>query len=159
MKIIKIAFYKHSKTIFWKWIRVKQRLQWYAERYARYSHTELVFEDWLFFSSSEVDWWVRFKKIKPKKRNWDFIEIEVSDKHYEDILKFCKSQDWNKYNTLWIVLAQICNLNTKKDNQWFCSEITSRALQEAKMLCPYSSLFINPARLANLLENEWFLIK
>jgi len=159
MKIIKVALYKKSKTLFGRLIRLKQNLQWYAGRYSQYSHTELVFEDGLFFSSSETDWWVRFKKIKPKKRNWDFIEIEITNSQYDKILKFCKSQENNNYNFTGIVLAQICNLNIKKDTEWFCSEITSRALQEANLLCPYSSLFINPARLAKLLEESWKKIK
>jgi hypothetical protein len=46
MKKIKIAFYKNSKSIFGHLIRFKQRyLMGLPQRYARYSHTEIVFED------------------------------------------------------------------------------------------------------------------
>lgn len=158
MKTIKIALYKKSKTLFWKWIRIKQNLQWFSWRYSQYSHAELVFDNWLSFSSSEIDWWVRFKKIKFKKIHWDFIEIQVSDYNYKKVLSFCEKQEWNKYNFTWIVFAQIFNINIKREWDWFCSEIVSRALQEISLLCPYSSLFINPARLAKLLENKKFYI-
>jgi hypothetical protein len=154
---LKIAFYKHSKSIFGKLIRFKQ--WWiYENRYARYSHTELVFQDWLSFSSSEQDNWVRFKQIKFKKANWDFIEIEVSKSKYDKVLKFCRQQEWNRYNWIWIVAWQILHINWKWKNDWFCSEICSRALQEIGMLCPYSSLFIEPAELAELLEENGYKI-
>jgi len=158
MKKIKIAFYKHSKSIFGHLIRFKQAFK-YENRYARYSHVELVFENWLSFSSSEEDDWVRFKQINHKTKNWDFIEIEISEEKYIKILKFCRRQKGNKYNWFWIFFAQILNMNFKKEWDWFCSEIVSRALQEASFLCPESSLFISPARLAYLLEQKDFIIK
>ena len=156
MKTIKIAFYKYSKSFFWKLICWKQdNLPW---RYARYSHTEIVFEDWQSFSSSEQDWWIRFKKIDFKKENWDFIEIKISEIKYNKILDFCKKQDWNEYNWLWIFFAQICNFNKKWNWDWFCSEIVTRALQEWNILCCENSLFTSPWQLAVLLENSWFYI-
>ena len=155
MKTIRVAFYKHSKSIFGKLIRFKQ--WWvYENRYAQYSHTELVFEDWVSFSSSEQDKWVRFKDIKFKKKNWDFIDIEVSNANYEKVYTFCSNQLGNKYNWIWIVFAQIFNLNWKWQWDWFCSEICSRALQEIGMLCPYSSLFIEPAELAEILDKQGY---
>ncbi len=156
MKTIKIAFYKHSKSFFWKLICWKQDyMPW---RYARYSHAEIVFEDWQSFSSSEQDWWVRFKKIEFKKDNWDFIEIKISEIKYNKILDFCKKQDWNEYNWLWIFFAQILNFNKKGNWDWFCSEIVTRALQEWNILCTESALFVSPWKLAILLENNWFCI-
>ena len=156
MKTIKIWLYKNSKTFFWKLIRWKQRK--FSWRYARYTHTELVFEDWLSFSSSEVDGWVRFKEIKFKKKNWDFIDIEISNMDYNRVWGFCNIQEWNSYNWAWIFFAQILNFRKKWDWDWFCSEICWRALQEACILCSYGSLFINPAKLAFLLEEKWYKI-
>ena len=158
MKEIKVALYKWKKTFFSKLISWKQSFS-YAKRYSDYTHVELVFDNDHSFSSSEVDEWVRFKIIKFKKKNWDFITIPVSNHHYHEIKSFCYSQEWNEYNWWWIFFAQIFNMNFKWKNTWFCSEICSRAIQEAKLLCPESSLFINPARLACLLEEEWFNIK
>jgi len=161
MKTIKIALYKNSKTTFWKIIRFKQRfLSKLPKRYSKYSHVELVFENWLFFSSSEIDWWVRFKKIEPKKNHWDFIEIQVDDQEYKKIYDFCVKQNWNWYNWFWIIFAQTLNLNIlRRKWDYFCSEIVSRALQEACFLCIYDSIFISPWKLAFILEENNYLIK
>jgi len=160
MRIIKIALYKHSKSLFWKWIRIKQNLQWFPWRYAKYSHIELVFEDWICFSSSEEDGGVRFKNIKFKKNHWDFINIPMSDYNYKKVLAFCEKEEWNNYNFTWIVFAQLFNLNIKWKWDWFCSEICSSALQEISMFCKESALFINPAKMAELLEeNEFYIDK
>ena len=158
MHTIKVRLYKKSKTFFWKLIRVKQNLQKFSWRYAQYSHAELEFENWLSFSSSEVDWGVRIKKIKFKKAHWDFIEIKVSNEKYNKMITFAHSQEWDKYNWLWIVLAQWFNLNFKWEWDWFCSEIVTRCLQESCILCTVSALFVNPAMLAELLEDRWFYI-
>lgn len=157
MKKIKVALYSHSKSLFWILINWKQGKK-YASRYARYSHTELLFEDWRSFSSSEEDWGVRFKNIKFKNYHWDFVEISVSNEKYENILKFCEKQKWNSYNWKWVFFAQMLNFNIKGIWDWFCSEICTRALQEACLLKWVNSLFTNPAELAELLEKEWYNI-
>ena len=182
MKKIKIAFYKKSKSLFWKWICLLQRLKWMPERYAKYSHTEIVFfwdtessisdlaylvheenyyhnninnvirKFWLSFSSSEEDSWVRFKLIEWNDSNWDFIEFDLPDSNYYTILEFCKWQNGNKYNKVWILFAQIFNMNIKKPWTWFCSEIVTYALQLSKMLCVRHSLFTKPWELAEDLD-------
>ena len=159
MKTIKVAFYKKPKPFytFSSLIRFKQSFK-FENRYARYSHSELIFEDWFSFSSSETDGGVRFKKIKYKKGNWDTISLKISDSNYNKILSFCEKEVWNKYNFIWIVLAQILNMKFKWNWDWFCSEICARALQEMNEIWPFTTLFINPARLAELLEENWFYI-
>lgn len=156
---IRVAFYKNSKTKFGWLIRWKQEKN-LESRYARYSHVELVFEDWQSFSSSEVDNGVRFKDIKHKKYNWDFIDIEVSEVKYAKILMWCEWQTWNKYNWWWIFFAQTLNFKRKGMWTWFCSEICTRALQEAWFLAPECALFTNPWELAEALERKyWYKIK
>lgn len=150
--------YKNTKTFFWKLIVWKQSKK-YADSVSKYSHVEVCFEDWNSFSSSETDWGVRFKKIKFKKGNWDFIEVELSDVKYAKIFKFCEKQSWNKYNWLGIVLAQMFNFNYKGENDWFCSEICCSALQQAKLLCWTSSLFVDPAKIVSMLLQKWYKIK
>lgn len=155
---LKIAFYKKSKTLFGRLIVRQQRLYGIPERYARYSHVELVFEDWLSFSSSEIDWGVRFKKIEWKNENWDFIELEISKSKYRKILKFCMKQEGNGYNKIGIFFAQILNFRKTRKGDWFCSEIVTRALQEAQMLCTLTPLFTKPAELACKLERGEYII-
>lgn len=179
---IRIAFYRHSKTLFWKLIRRQQRVLGLPEKYARYSHAEIVFMydekikkhynhildiQWgrecisnygLSFSSSEMDGWCRFKAIEWNYNNWNFVDIEVTREEYIDLLKFCRKENWNKYNTIWIFFAQILNYNKKRKGTWFCSEIVTRALQEIWKLCTLNSLFTNPWELAQTLEDSWYTI-
>ena len=149
---IKIAFYKKSKSLFWRLIVRQQRLYWFPERYARYSHVELVDQEWLAFSSSEQDGGCRFKVIDWRQENWDFIDLEITKKQYEKISDFCQRQNGNRYNKVWIFFAQILNFKRKKEWTWFCSEIVTHALQQAWMLCTLNSLFTKPAELAAALE-------
>jgi hypothetical protein len=124
------------------------------QRYARYSHTEIVFEDWLSFSSSEEDGWVRFKKIKWKPVHWDFLEIEVDEEDYYKMLNFAKKQEGNAYNWFWIFFAQFLWLNWfRKERDFFCSEIVTKTLQIACYMCFYDSLFISPWKLAYTMED------
>lgn len=154
---MKIAFYKKSKTLFGRLICLKQRLTGMPERYAQYSHVEIIFSDWIAFSSSEVDGWVRFKEIDWNTENWDFIEINISQKREAKIRNFCNKEIWNRYNKTGIFFAQILNFNKKKHWTWFCSEIVTRALQEASMLCTTDSLFTKPWELAMILEKYYTL--
>lgn len=153
MKTIKVAFYKNSKTLFGKLIRFKQYyLARLPYKYARCSHVELVFENWLWWSSSEVDGGVRFKDITDNKGNWDYIEIKVSEKEYKTVYDFCVSQVGNRYNWVWIFFAQTLNMNITREGDYFCSHACTRALQEIKMLCGVDAIFVNPGRMYQLLD-------
>lgn len=162
---IKIAFYKHSKTLFGRVICALQRKKGFPERYARYSHVELVFENGESFSSSEQDGGVRFKNIDFKTENWDFIYVEVTKKSYDAMYKFCQKQVSNKYGKVGIFFAQILNINKKKQGTWFCSEIVTYALQYGVALWStpsefytMNSLFTKPAELADALEWGEYII-
>ena len=157
MRIIKIAFYKHSESFFWWIIRWKQSFN-YQNKYSKYSHVEIVFDDWLSFSSSERDWWVRFKKIKFKKYHWDFVDVHVTNTEYNKIITFCHKHKWDSYNWLWILLSQALNFNLRSKKHWFCSEIVARALQEINSIWPFTTAFVHPARLACILNNKNFKI-
>jgi len=157
MKTVRVWLYKKSKTLFWKLIRLKQSM-FYSKKYSKYSHTEIIFKGWLSFSSSEQDWWVRFKRIDFESDKWDFVDIRVSDKNYFKILSFAKSQVWDWYNYIWILFAQILNFNLKWKEDWFCSEICSRVLEEAGLLPWLNSLFTCPAKLAQELD-KYYTIK
>lgn len=155
MSTIRVAFYKNSKTFFGRLIRWKQRyLGGLAGRHTQYSHVELVFgNEW--WSSSEYDGGVRFKKIKDDKGRWDYIDIKVSDREYEKVYMWCMKQVGNRYNWLGIFFAQ--GLNTMwflREGDYFCSDAVTRALQEAHRLCTISSVLVSPARLHSLLEER-----
>lgn len=63
-RIIKVAFYKKSKSLFGRLIRFKQyRLQRFSWRHAQYSHSELAFDDRRWYSSFWQDKGVRAKQV------------------------------------------------------------------------------------------------
>ena len=148
MKTLRIAYYKKSKTIFGKLIRVKQyRIDKIPYSSAQYSHVELCFDDGWFYGSSEVDGGVRAKKIKVKEENWDFVELKLTNKDYLKIREYCESQVNNRYNYAGIFFAQVLNTRWfKREGDVFCSEFVTKALQQLKMLCGVDALFINPAQ-------------
>jgi len=159
MKKIRICFYKNSKTFFWKLIRLKQKFVGLPGKYAKYSHVEIQFGD-VCISSSEVDGGVRAKEIFLNPKNWDVIEMEISDEEYKKMLLFAMEELGNSYNWLWIFFAQILNFNFKGNHDWFCSEFVARVLQEKCLLCSESALFVSPWRLAwKLVNSYWFEIK
>lgn len=185
-RLLKVAFYKKSKSFFGGVIRFQQNfVDGLGPSEYQYSHAELVFCgltdrekkklsgsgvqcDWggspvrnenyvwndVFFSSSEEDGGTRFKNIDPKKENWDFIEIQVSEEEYQKVLNFCISQNNKRYAWFSIFFAQA--LKTKwliKEyphglyKNWYCSQIVLRALQEAGIIPYISALFCNPGTL------------
>ncbi len=183
---IKIASYIHSKTMFGKWIRFKQRyIDKLEGRYSRVSHSEIVFvyndnkevlkrlkrlennvrwdntltepelfkNNNLWFSSSEVDNWTRFKFIEDNKSNWIYYDIEVTKEDYLKMLDFAISQQGQKYNWLWIIFAQWLWVNWfRKKNDWFCSQITLSTLQQIWLYCWIDAVNISPWKLAQLWE-------
>jgi len=152
MKKIRIAFYKWKKTPFSKLIAWKQSRK-FDKEYSQYTHCELVFWE-LSISSSEYDWGVRVKHIHYKKDNWDFIQIQLNNNDYKKVLDFSLSNLWSKYNWTGIFFAQVFNWNLKGNNQRFCSEYVCEALQQAKLLCGVSALFVEPAELYFRLKNK-----
>lgn len=157
MKTVTLAFYVNSKSFFGKMIQVKQG--WLLDlplRYSRITHVELEFSDGISFSSSEQDWGVRFKKIDYKPENWEFIEIGVTEIEEEIIRKWCESKTKNAYNWWGIFFAMGLNFYSTKQDDYFCSQIVTRALQEIWLCCTISSLFTTPWQLAKYLEEKWY---
>ena len=178
---VRVIFYKNSKTKFGELIRFQQRRKGIYGRYAKYSHTEIVFPYYhellneydkiiwihdgtlktkhgISFSSSEVDGGCRFKCIDYNTNNWDSVEIEVTKEQYLDMLLFCRTQNGNSYGMIGIFFAQILNFDKKRPWTRFCSEIVTRCLQEIWMLCPMNALFTKPWELASELEAKWYII-
>jgi len=186
---VKVASYKNSKSFFWKVIRIKQRyILKLPKRFARYSHTELVFcytddkdilqkikqieniqkskelfvrknlawyekadldwyfkKYWLWFSSSEEDWWVRFKFIADDKNHWNYKKIKVSKEEYIKMLDFAISQEWNAYNWLWIFWDQALWVKWFRMKwDWFCCQIVIATLQQIWKLCWINAVDYTP---------------
>lgn len=108
---------------------------------------------WLWFSSSEVDKWTRFKFINKNPFNWIYKEIEVTKEEYLKMLDFCIERDGRDYNYIWIAFASI--LRTFwfiKDTDYFCCQIVTEALQRIAILCGVSAIMTTPWLLHKELE-------
>lgn len=150
---IRIAFYKNSKSFFGSCIRWKQYyLEKLPYRHAQYSHVEIVFDkEW--YSSSEQDGGVRMKRIKDNKGNWDFIDLDLTDKEYDLMLAYCERNVANRYNWLGIFFSQV--LGTfwlHREGDYFCSQFVASVLQQNKMLCGVDAVRLSPAKLHKLLS-------
>jgi len=112
---MKIAFYKWSWNIIDKIIRL-----W---TWQKYSHCELIFPWWDSFSSSAIDWWVRFKRIKFNPDNWDIIQLELWADQVINMLYKAKQESWKWYDYFAIFFNHILDFWAECPNRWFCSEI------------------------------------
>lgn len=159
MKNLRIRFYKWRKTLFSKLIAWKQGTV-FSGRYAGLTHTEIEFEKWQSFSSSEVDWGVRFKTdIDFNNWNWCYIDISVTDRHYKDIYEWCEWHICDEYDWLAIFFVHIFNFNKQKADSWFCSEICYYPLFLFWILhINLASWFVKPGKLAYELEKKWYKI-
>jgi hypothetical protein len=149
---MKIAFYKKRGTIVDKTIRWWTRPQkWKIFSRSKYSHTEIVFSDGIFFSSSGRDGGVRFKEIEPSQTDWDFIEVPMKSDDEEKVRQFCKLQNGKKYDWRAIFFSQFLELNRENSRRWFCSEICLRALQEVGFFTDEKASEFSPQELYELL--------
>lgn len=90
-----------------------------------YSHVEIVFSDGLFFSASPREGVVRYKRISPDLRNWDFVDFPVSLEQEHEIRAWCDTQVGKKYD--WAgVFGFVWDCRDDPD-EWFCSKICGQA--------------------------------
>ena len=158
--MIKVCCYINSKSAFGSVIQKKQSwIEWLSWRYSMISHVEILFSNGLSFSSSEEDGGVRFKKIDFKPENWEFIEIDVTPEQEAKIFRWCESKTKNSYNWWGIFFAMWLWFYTTWEDDWFCSQIVTRALQEIWMCCTLSAQMTSPWALVKYLEDQWNLLE
>lgn len=113
-------------------------------------------ERWIFFSSSEIDNWTRFKFILDNKWNWDYDIFVITRDEYLSALKYCKENDWKPYGWTSIIFTQVLKTLwfVRRENP-FCSQITIQVLQQCLHLyCGYNSIEINPGKLSNIIFED-----
>lgn len=138
---MKVAFYKAPGTIWDKLIR------WWT--WGPYSHTELVFSDGMWFSSSPRDGGVRFKQIIACSNSWDFVTVSTN----EQIVRNWCNQQSGAYD--WFgVLRFVFPFLHPSPHHWFCSEICLTALQQVGLLKGMQPSAISPNRFYKLLCNN-----
>lgn len=117
----KLAFYKGTGD----WI------DWCIRKYTRspYSHVELVVgNNW--YSISPRDLRVRCKQITLNKEHWDFVDVEIDEKHLKKF--FVKTYN-AKYDWLGIFfsvgLFNRGEISLHNKRKYFCSEWCASALK------------------------------
>lgn len=97
-----------------------------------YSHVELVHHDKIFLatngmSSSFQDGGVRFKQIRFKRDNWDFVDISALVPDPTEVLDYFRQRVGSPYDTKNIIRFGFAP--TKQNvNKYICSEICAGAL-------------------------------
>ncbi len=144
MVMIRVAFYKASKG---NW------LDWIISKWTKgpYSHVELVIGD-LWLSASPRETTVRYKKIEPDPKTWDFIPINLDVAHVKQIQDWASLEMGCGYDWKGIFLTQLINWNRQDPHRWFCSELVVAALQQAGMLQGIVPHQTDPNELHKLLD-------
>lgn len=114
----------------------------------------------LSFSSSMIDWWIRFKVIPYKKKpeHWSVLHCNnVENDNY--ILDFMINHNWIKYDYASIFFKQFLHIKWfERNDAYFCSEICAKVL--LKTISPiddYSG--ISPSYLYYIIDNNTHVYK
>tara|TARA_B100000287_G_scaffold262190_1_gene246711 strand:- start:5908 stop:6480 length:573 start_codon:yes stop_codon:yes gene_type:complete len=121
---IKVAFYKAKGNWFNSIIR------WWTK--SKYSHAELVLPNnvtWIGISpflTSTVE--SRFH-LDCDYNNWDFVELEITNKQHATILDFFEETKGCRYDWVGMLLSQFLPFSIKRRSKWYCSEWIAYALR------------------------------
>ena len=116
---VRVAFYKAKGSFTDKLIR------WWTGY--DYSHVELVFPDFRWWSSSARDGGVRFKQIHPKAGRWDYVRVDIDEDFYISMRAYCNSLVGRPYGH-WDILRFVLKFTPRDRKGLFCSEAVSKAL-------------------------------
>ena len=121
---IQIAFYKGDGNILNKIVR------WWTN--SVYSHAELVIPEtstWMGITpllKSKIN---AIKKEECNMADWDFIDIEISQSQYNNIMEFYEDTHGHGYDWIGMLLSQFLPCKIKHKNRWYCSEWIAYALR------------------------------
>jgi len=116
--------------------------------FSKYSHSEIVFDDGWWFSSSARDGGPRKKRIEPKPGHWDFVPLPFSDAETAEIRAWCEQRvsEGHKYDFKG-VLAFVVPFFTPSNADDFCSEFVTLAIQTTAWLKDLLAGKVFPGRL------------
>jgi len=143
---MRVAFYRARFGHVWDWV-----IALFSR--GRYSHCELVFNAYTWFSSSSRDGGTRFKCIDPKPGVWDFLELDLTGKQAALALEKCHEECGCKYD--WLGVFRFAFPFFRENSaKWFCSEVCAAALQEAGLLVGINPWELSPVDLYDLLDER-----
>jgi hypothetical protein len=99
----------------------------------RFSHSELVFSNGDWFSSSWRDGGTRFKRIDPDSGHWELVNVPATLEFEQTIRAWCEGELGVPYDMSG-VLAYKFFWRKQDPNRWYCSEIVSASLRAARLL-------------------------
>lgn len=150
---IQIAFFKGKGSY------VNSVVRWWTN--SIYSHAEIVLPDgytWIGISpylKSKVD---ERKKISFQYKDWDLIDIKVTEDQYNIIMEFYEDTKGQGYDWIGMLLSQFLPCKIKHKKRWYCSEWISYALRIAciidwRKIRIYERKDLSPAVLYQLLTD------
>lgn len=142
--VLRVALYKakHGGVIDWL-------INWFTGREG-YSHTEIIFPDGVFFSSSGEDGGVRFKLIPVNRLYWTVYRVSLTPEAVHAVRAFCRNQDGKKYD--WCGVLGFVTPTHHAQGRWFCSEIVVAAMQHAGLFKNIKPWKVNPNVLRFMLD-------
>lgn len=121
---IKIAFYKGHGN--WK----NRTIRWWTK--SPYSHAELIMADnftWIGISPLLTSMVSARKKVDFDLKNWDFVDLDVTQEQNNIIQEFYEETKGSKYDWIGMLLSQFFPYNIKRKGKWYCSEWIAYALR------------------------------
>lgn len=112
-----------------------------------FSHCELVFSDGLHFGARP------FRKVnyihRKTDETWTAVDIPCSDGQERQIRKWCDGEVGSGYDW-WGIARFVLKFIPASEDDWFCSEICTAALQQIFLLPNIEPQTIHPVGLYNL---------
>jgi len=121
---VTLAFYKDGKS------NVSRFIRW-VTRSPHYSHVEIILGTvWV---TALIGQGVVARRYVPAnhKEKYDYIEVEVSDKHWHETIEYVnKINEDNMYDYLGALFGSMLNIPFIQDpNKFFCSEVVANILK------------------------------
>jgi hypothetical protein len=148
---ITVAFYRGEGLARDRFVR------WWTG--SEYSHVELIMPNGMMAGITPENPKVRWKSLEINERDWDFIEISVTESQLSLLRRFIESTKGQGYDWVGMIMSHLTPLKVRLPNKWYCSEWVAYALSVSKILTwkqlkLYDTPRMPPGRLYNLLNKE-----
>ena len=133
---IKVAFYKAKGN----WLN--SIIRWWTK--SKYSHAELVLPNnvtWIGISPFLTSTVESRYNLDYKLKNWDFIELELTEEQHSTIIDFFNETRGCRYDWVGMLVSQaLPNYFVKCVSKWYCSEWIIYALRLTNIIGPVYEL-------------------
>lgn len=149
--VLRIAFYKGFG------LRRDRFIKWWTK--SSYSHVELILPDGRSLGIRPPEF-PRVRMSESQKfpdKDWDFIDFDITDNQFKNIIEFWTLTKDHKYDWIGMVLSHILKVRVKTISKWYCSEWVAQALIAAKVvdlntMIKFNKAGIPPGDLYNMLR-------